>query len=219
MILRSRRCFWSVGLLPSLALAASLVAAEVLPQSQPLTRYAKMLEDSPFRKPTEAAPPAPPPPEPDNFGADLTVSGVMRSGEKNMVMLVQKSDSQRILVSSGEENAQGLSLVSVEFSEEHLKTRVTLKKGKETAVVTFDQNAARAVAPAPRAMPVPPRPQVPPPLGVTPLPVRPAIPPPVRTTAAPVRPTGPALTPSSPGMAPARPRFVPPVPPAKPGGR
>lgn len=196
----------------------ALPAADPIPVAQPISRYQKILEDSPFRKPTEAAPVAPPPPKDPGFWENLYVSGIMTVSGKNHVMLVQRNDSQRFLVATGEENSHGLSVVSIQFGDGHRQTRVTVKKGAEVGVVTFDQNAAGAVPQAPRGgrppgipgRPTPPPAFVPPGGRVAPPVVTP--PPPARN---------PAINPSTPGVAPnVRPRPPIGVPPAtQPGAK
>lgn len=183
-----------------------LAAAEAVPAAFPISRYQKIIEDSPFRKPTEATPTPPPAPKDPGFWENLYVSGIMTISGKNHVMLVQRSDSQRFLVATGEENAQGLSVVSIQFgSDGHRQTRVTVKKGAEVGVVTFDQNSAGAptVAMPPRPGPAAPGGQpmvtLPPRAGATPPPfvppggrprplVMPPTPPPPRTGAVPAAP-------------------------------
>jgi len=138
------------------ALAGVVVAADdddVIPTAFPVSRYEKTLARSPFALPTSAAPSVAPAQKQPGWSDDLYIAGVMTIGEKNIVTISQRGDSQRFLLSSGEESPQGISLVNIQWSEQLGQTRVTVKKGTEFAVLLFDQAAlasTRAAAPAPR---------------------------------------------------------------------
>lgn len=183
-----------------------------LPVAQPISRYQKIIDDSPFRKPTEAAPVATPPPKQPSFAEDLFVSGVMTVSGKNYVTLVQRSDSQRFSIASGEDNPHGLTVVNIQFSETYTQTRVTVKKGNEFGVLMFDQNAAARPAAPVRLPSTPPVPGVAggapgggfsPPPGSRP--VIPTIPPGARVapTPPPAQPVGVQGIPGLPATAPA----------------
>ncbi|OAI42216.1 hypothetical protein AYO41_04610 [Verrucomicrobia bacterium SCGC AG-212-E04] len=139
----------------ALALAATVRAddAEVIPSAHPLSRYEKTLSRSPFALPTSNAPAAAPAQKQPGWSDDLYIAGVMTIGEKNVVTISQRGDSQRFMLASGEESNQGISVINVQWSEQMGQTRVTVKKGSEFAVLLFDQSAlasARSSVPAPR---------------------------------------------------------------------
>lgn len=137
---------------------------DAVPVSQPISRYQKIIDDSPFRKPTDSAPVVTPPPKQPGFAEDLFVGGVMTLGDKNVVQIVQRSDSQRFAIATGEDNPQGLTLVNVQFGDGYQQTRVTVKKGAEFGVLMFDQNAIASRPAAPVRVPgAPPAPGVTPP--------------------------------------------------------
>lgn len=189
--------------------ASGLAATESVPAAYPLSRYQKMVEDSPFRKPTEATPTPPPAPKDPGFWENLYVSGIMTISGKNHVMLVQRNDSQRFLIATGEENPQGLSVVSIQFGEEgHRQTRVTVKKGAEVGVVTFDQNAAGAPTVAMPRPGVPGGRVTPPPVGGGQPGGRPQPPPPTFIPPG-ARPRPPVMPPTPPPRIPGQPPGVP----------
>ncbi len=133
---------------------------EVIPAAYPLSRYEKTLSRSPFALPTSNAPTAAQTQKQPGWSDDLFIAGVMTIGEKNVVTISQRGDSQRFLLASGEESPQGVSVINVQWSEQLGQTRVTVKKGTEFAVLLFDQASLasnRAAAPAPRVnSPTPP---------------------------------------------------------------
>lgn len=212
--------------LGGMVFASPLPAAEdanALPQSLPLSRYTKMLADSPFGKPADAPTPPPPPPE-QLWTKDYFVSGIMTVAGKNHVLIVQRSDNQRFLVATGESNPQGLSVDSIRFGNTYRETTVLARKGTETGVLSFDQDAAGN-----RPVPQNSRPTLPVPSGarpmITPPPVKPippgalrpggvappvATPPPYQRPGA--RPPAPAAGPTPMPI----PRVVPQI---RPGGR
>ena len=158
MIFRLQRCrllplAWGTALC---VLAGSVDAADdddVIPSAFPVSRYEKTLTRSPFALPTSAAPSVAPTQKQPGWSDDLYIAGVMTIGEKNIVTISQRGDSQRFLLSSGEESPQGVSLINIQWSEQLGQTRVTVKKGTEFAVLLFDQASlasTRAAAPAPR---------------------------------------------------------------------
>ncbi|MBS0657943.1 MAG: hypothetical protein JSR82_06820 [Verrucomicrobia bacterium] len=137
------------------SLLPAAAPGDAVPVTQPISRYQKIIDDSPFRKPTEAAPVATPPPKQPGFAEDLFVGGVMTLGDKNVVQIVQRSDSQRFAIATGEDNPQGLTLVNIQYGDGFQQTRVTVKKGNEFGVLMFDQNAVASRPAAPVRLPGP----------------------------------------------------------------
>lgn len=177
--------------------------ADGLPEAQPITRYQKMLENSPFGTSTApttvpTGPPAPP------WSEDFAVTGVMSMamGSKYVATVSRKSDNSRFTLETGVPSPQGIELVSVQWSDSPGQTRVTVKKGTEFGTLVFDQAATKAAPSAP--LRIPPAPTPPPPgtfipPGSRPVPGRPGLPtppPPLPQSGAPLQPL-----PGAPGAA------------------
>ena len=130
-----------------LAVAAVAVAAEsALPEPFPATRYDAMLEQSPFALATPVA--APPAPAARGFASDWYVTGLGYFEEKDYVSIKSRDLSTSFSL-YGTEPVNGVSLVSVEWSNERGKSAVTVKKGEETARIEFNQAELQTAAPSP----------------------------------------------------------------------
>ena len=151
---------WGAALCALAGLAPAADDSDVIPSAFPISRYEKTLSRSPFALPTSTAPSVAPAQKQPGWSDDLFILGVMTVGEKNIVTISQRGDSQRFLLASGEESPQGISVINIQWSEQLGQTRVTVKKGSEFAVLLFDQASlasSRSSAPAPRITgPTPP---------------------------------------------------------------
>jgi hypothetical protein len=131
-----------------------------LPKSHPLTRYAALLEKSPFAVAT-AAPEAPPPAE--NFSTNFVVTGLSKNrgadGKEVHTVFVRSRDlSTRLVLTGDKPSDEGISVVSVEEAPVAAKSVVVLKKGQETGRVEFDHAALASTAgagPPPSGAPAP----------------------------------------------------------------
>lgn len=106
------------------------------PTPIPAARYDGMIKKSPFAPATAATPP---PPSAPGFAANLYVTGVARIGNRNFVTVLSRDQQSRFSLLEGEKSPEGIEVSKVEWSDEVGKTRVHLKKGKETGVLEFDQ--------------------------------------------------------------------------------
>ena len=75
------------------------------------------------------------------FADKLTLVGIAKIGNEDIVTLLNKESLERISISSNL-NPQGLKIVSVELNTDPLKACVTIKKGDEIAKVQFDKTLA-----------------------------------------------------------------------------
>ena len=125
-----------------LSLSPILARAEMqgdLPTAFPPARYAEMIKKSPFALATVTAPPVQQTPP---FAANLYVTGIAKIGETDFVSISSRDQqTAKFSLLSGETGANDISLVSIEWSEQIGKSKVTLKKGSEFAVLEFDQIA------------------------------------------------------------------------------
>lgn len=131
-----------------------------LPVVYPPARYEQMVKKSPFAlaTPVVAAPATP------GFATNLYVTGVAKIGNADFVSISTRDQQSRFSLLAGESSSEGISLVSVEWSDQIGKSRVTVKKGTEFAVLEFDQ-AALVSNPI----------QVPPQVAPPPMPVQPGV--------------------------------------------
>ena len=133
------------------AAPAEKPGASLLPVAMPLERYQTIIEHSPFAVATEAAPA--PPADVVGFAKDLVLTGAVRLSSGEYYITIASKDqnqAQRFGIKSGE-TYNGISVVSVVWSDAVGKTKVTLKHGSEFGVVSFDE--AVLSNPAPQPMP------------------------------------------------------------------
>lgn len=157
--------------------APAAPAMAPVPERFDFSRFAGLLENSPFAVATAA--PAPEIPK-ENFATNWTISSMWQDsapdGGKRWTVNVLSRDLQTRMTVRGEElNEQGVSIVSVEERDHPTKAVVTLKKEGEVGTVQFDQ-ARIAAAPPPPPPPVPagkPPVKTATPPGVVPKPVAP----------------------------------------------
>ncbi len=172
-----------------------------LPKPFPASRYAALLEKSPFAVATavpEAAPPA------ENFATNFVITGLAKNkgadGKEVHTVFVRSRDlSTRLVLTGDKPSDEGISVVSVEEAAVAAKSTVILKKGSETGRVEFDQAAlASSGGGAPPSVPQPGKPGLPNSKAPTSSAARPAIP---RPGMGSVPRPGASLSPSNPAGA------------------
>jgi len=124
-------------LLPSLA-------EDTLPSALPKDRYAALRARSPFALATVAV--ATPAPQ-ASFAANWYVSGVARLGDDYFVTIKGRDLSAEFTLFANEA-VDGVTLASVNWSDQVGKSTVILKKGTETARLEFNEAQLRAPAAA-----------------------------------------------------------------------
>ncbi|MCE9609332.1 MAG: hypothetical protein K8R23_03795 [Chthoniobacter sp.] len=165
--------------LPLLALLATpvLAAENVVPTAFAPDRYAPILEKSPFALATPQAPPPPPPSA--SFAANWFLTAVAKDPEgRDFVTIKAQDGSVHFSIGTGETDASGVSLASVDWSETMGKSTAIIKKGAETAKLIFSQTEMTAAPPAPggRGGPRPGLPQgAPPPVTISAAPAAPVV--------------------------------------------
>lgn len=118
------------------------------PEKLPLNRYDAMREQSPFALATVVEPPKAPT---ESFAANWELTGLakLRDGqglERDFVTI--RSRDKRVSFSlfgdepSTDPDARGITIAAVDRSPATRKSKVTLKRGVETAVVEFGQEVA-----------------------------------------------------------------------------
>jgi len=117
----------------ALALPALLVAQP--PAAEPLDCYRSMMDRSPFALATEA--PTVTPDQP-GFAKDLVLTGVVRLTDGEHITIASRDQTQQFSLRTGE-TYNGITLVSVNWSNAAGKSRATLKKGIEYATIAFDE--------------------------------------------------------------------------------
>jgi len=132
------------------AMTPSLYAGDksTKPDTEPISRYQAMIDQSPFALATETAPP-PPPPENVGFTKDLVLTGAVRLNGSEYITVESKDHNQRFSLKTGDTYNE-ISLVSVTWSDGVGKTKATLKKGTEFGTIAFDEAAARTSSMAPQ---------------------------------------------------------------------
>ena len=125
--------------------AYALAAENVLPTAFPADRYTAITQKSPFALATPLAPPPLPPQA--SFAANWFLTAVARNEQGQDFVTVKAQDgSAHFSLTSGEPSESGVSLASVDWSDEFRKSTATVRKGTETAKLIFSQETA---APAP----------------------------------------------------------------------
>ncbi len=130
----------------SRAKARETSASGDVPEPFPVSRYAALLEKSPFAVAT-AAPEVAPPAE--NFSTNFVVTGIAknraRDGKEVYTVFVRSRDLATRLVLTGDKPSDdGISVAAVEEATVAAKSVVILKKGSETGRVEFDHAALAA---------------------------------------------------------------------------
>jgi hypothetical protein len=115
----------------------------VLPEAYPAERYEKLIENSPFAVGTPQEPSVPA--DAPGFATNLYVMGVAQlrdaeGKERDFVTIKSRADQTTFSLSTGAApNGEGIELGAVEWSQRVGKSKVTIRKGTETAVLEFDQ--------------------------------------------------------------------------------
>jgi len=120
--------------------------APALPVAMPIERYKTMIEHPPFAVASQAAAPQPVVDMP-GFAKDLVLTGAVRLNSGEYISFATRDQSQRFGLKTGETTSAGIAVVSVAWSDAVGKTKVTLKRGNEFGVISFDEAVARATAP------------------------------------------------------------------------
>ena len=131
--------------------------ASDMPAVVPMERYQSLLDKSPFAPATVPVAPVAPEAVP-SFAQDLYVTGVATINGADFVTITSRDLSRHIALVPGDV-LDGMSLASVEWSQEVGKSKVHLKKGSELAVLEFDPAAMQGGI-APNGEAPPPQPQV-----------------------------------------------------------
>ena len=133
-----------------------------IPTAFPTSRYQAMIDKSPFSLGTPPpAAVAPPPAAAPSFAQDLFVVGIAKLGNQDFVSIASRDQTQRFSLMVGEQNSDGVSVVSVQRVPELAKSKVTVKKGTEFGTIGFDeaaQNNGTAEGGAPPVAPPQPMP-------------------------------------------------------------
>jgi hypothetical protein len=125
--------------------ATALAVENVVPTAFPADRYAAITEKSPFALETPKAPPPPPPQA--SFAANWFLTAVARNEQGQDFVTVKAQDgSVHFSLTSGETSEGGVSLASVDWSDQFRKSTATIKKGTETAKLIFSQEEAAPVS-------------------------------------------------------------------------
>ena len=136
--------------------AAALAAGPTIPQRQPQEAYQKMTEDWPFAL---ATPPVAVVKAVDGWWTNYYIGGLGRNivnGKEEVFVAVKPKNGEASFSLYGNEPGfDQISIANIEWSEEKLKSRVTLKKGTEVGTIEFDQAGNLVPAAQPN---MPPRP-------------------------------------------------------------
>ena len=129
-----------------------------LPQPMNPERYAPLGKKSPFTLASAGE-------EAADFAKDLFITGYVRLGGEDYVMVANKTKPDRILVGkSPSPSAQGMLLVEFkkDSSGNPAKMQAKVKKGTETATLKYEASGGGGGAPAPMAaVPTPQTPALP----------------------------------------------------------
>jgi hypothetical protein len=136
----------------ALSLAADASNEAALPKPVPPARYAALAAVSPFAPPTAAptaAAPPPPPPQP-SWAEAWMLSSVAEVGPGQYRLTLNKrkagdgKGNDRVVLVSGQENEEHISIAGVQWSDKPEQTRITLNRSGVFAVFTFDPSALAA---------------------------------------------------------------------------
>src|SRR5581483_5878328 len=142
-----RRFVLPLIILQSSVCLVSAAETSVAPTALPRDRYKTMIKKSPFAPATPTAAVAATP----GFATGYYVAGVAKIGDKDFVTIASRNGQSRFSLMPGEAGPEGITVTSVQWSNETGKSKATVKKGNETGTIEFDQMAAQAnAAPAPQ---------------------------------------------------------------------
>ena len=194
MTLKLRPCLIVCGLLAAQSLCGVSARAEKsadIPAGFPPDRYEQLVKKSPFALATAVVPVVATP----GFAANLYVTGIAKIGGSDFVSISSRDQQSKFSLMAGETGKDDISVVSIDWSDQVGKSKVTVKKGNEFAVLEFDQALLQG--------PIQASPQVPMPMPVAGQPGMP-------------QPGGPRriILPNQPAPAPGQPPGAPPAGPA-----
>ena len=135
-----------------LAASASLLAAEsAIPERAPASKYDKLKNEAPFAVASEAPPPADIGPK---WSDGLFLSGVYKidgpAGKIDVVNIINRNEPGTLITLEGNQvNDQGFQLVTLNYNDDGLKTKATIKKGNDFADIGRDQASYAAMAQPP----------------------------------------------------------------------
>ena len=121
---------------------AEIFAGDSLPAAFPLARYQAMMDRPPFTLAAEGPALAAATINP-GFAKNLFLTGAVRLNHGEYVTIGSREQNQAFALQTGS-SYNGISLVSVTWSDVVGKTRATLKCGNEFATITFDEATMRA---------------------------------------------------------------------------
>src|SRR2546426_7282036 len=121
--------------LASLLLSGNALAADDLPKALSFSRYASMLNHSPFAVATAIAGPAATP----DFAKDLFIANAAHSPEGDLVTLASSADNNFKKYLTSKEGVDGYSISNIEWSDRVGETKVTISKDGQFATLSFNQ--------------------------------------------------------------------------------
>lgn len=124
-----------VGMLPAIS-----VAQEGAPAPFPAERYAGMKAKTPFVLATPKVAQEDTP----SFAKNLFVSGLAKLGDDVLVTITAQDNKQSFTLKTGETTSDGIAIVSVDWSDELGKSRVTVKKGNDFGTIGFNEMLIRS---------------------------------------------------------------------------
>ena len=128
---------------------AALAAGVTIPQRQPPESFQKMTEDWPFALATPAAVVAEPV---IGWASNYRVAGIGKNyqdGKEEVFVAIKSNDARESFSLFGTQpnhDHEDIAVVTIEWNDKVLESRVTLKKGSEFATIGFDQAGAQAAA-------------------------------------------------------------------------
>jgi hypothetical protein len=130
-----KKSFARLAMLVSLLLSGNALAADDLPKALSFSRYASMLNHSPFAVATAVAGPAATP----DFAKDLFIANAAHSPEGDLVTLASSADNNFKKYLTSKEGVDGYSIANIEWSDHVGETKVTITKDGQFATLSFNQ--------------------------------------------------------------------------------
>ncbi len=130
----------------------ALAAASAVPEPFLETRYDKLRAEAPFAVATAEAPKEEKIPWAQNLYVGSVAKFKQTGEEKDWVIIKDRTQPGSLIQLFGSEvNPEGYQLVKLEWSEDPRKTKASVKKGTEFAMIEMDQAAFTSAAPMPAA--------------------------------------------------------------------
>ncbi|MDP9253575.1 MAG: hypothetical protein M3O66_01330, partial [Verrucomicrobiota bacterium] len=133
-----KKSFARLAMLASLGsvfLSGNVFAADDLPKALNFSRYASMLNHSPFAVATAVAGPAATP----DFAKDLFIANAAHSPEGDLVTLASSTDNNFKKYLTSKDGVDGYSIANIEWSDRVGETKVTISKDGQFATLSFNQ--------------------------------------------------------------------------------